>query len=86
MDPYSGDRPHDVGGPSVTDLASLDPLQLDLATVVARLTQIQRAGGFDASSLVAEVAERVLTCDLPRLRDHLSAEARTLVEEALSDG
>jgi hypothetical protein len=47
-------------------------LQADLLVVVQRLNQIELAGGFDQASPV--VVERVLTCDLPRLRAHLTPE------------
>lgn len=47
-----------------------DALQLDLLTIVGRLEQIVAEGGFETANAV--VVDRVLTCDLPRLRDHLS--------------
>ena len=47
-------------------------LQLDLLTVVSRLQQIADDGGFYDGGPVEIVAERLLTCDLPRLRDHLA--------------
>ncbi|WP_433235443.1 hypothetical protein ACQPYK_25350 [Streptosporangium sp. CA-135522] len=53
-------------------------LELDLATVVARLEQVQAAGGWSAADPV--VVERVLSCDLPRLRGHLSAEVLAFVD------
>lgn len=55
----------------------MDALQLDLATVVARLQQVQDEGGWDTAN--AMVAERILTCDLPRLREHLTPEALALL-------
>ena len=49
-------------------------LQFDLLTVVSRLQQIADDGGFYDGGPVEMVAERLLTCDLPRLRDHLAPE------------
>lgn len=42
-------------------------LQLDLLTVVLRLEQIERGDEW--------LLDRVLTCDLPRLRGHLTEQA-----------
>ena len=50
-------------------------LQLDLLTTVSRLEQV--ADELLAGSLVAS---RLITCDLPRLREHLTPE--TLAWEA----
>lgn len=55
---------------------SVDPtapagLQLDLLTLVARLEQIRDEGGWEANGVVAD---RLLTCDLPRMRAHLTSE------------
>lgn len=55
----------------MSDLVPPAGLQADLLTAVARLEQIRDAGGFDAAPYVAE---RLLTCDLPRLTEHLTAE------------
>lgn len=49
-----------------------EKLQLDLLCLVARLEQVRDGGGWDEELLVAD---RVLTCDLPRLRKHLPVEA-----------
>lgn len=50
-------------------------LQLDLLTVVARLEQVadELAGG-------SLTAQRLITCDLPRLREHLDAETLAWAE------
>ena len=48
-------------------------LQLDLATVVARLEQIRDEADGDFGELPI-ISERLLTCDLPRLRAHLNDE------------
>ena len=56
----------------------LDDLQLDLAATVARLRQVAREG-YDA---IPDVAERLWTCDLPRLERHLSADAMAAVLDA----
>lgn len=56
----------------------MDALQLDLATLVARLEQVQAEGGFDQADGI--VVDRILTCDLPRLRSHLTPEAAALIE------
>lgn len=56
----------------------LPPLQVDLATVVARLEQIDHEGWLTSGGVVAE---RLLTCDLPRLRTHLTPEALALINE-----
>lgn len=52
-----------------------DPVQLDLATVVARLRQIRRDGYDNGHWLL----DRVITGDLQRLESHLSDEARAAV-------
>jgi hypothetical protein len=49
-------------------------LQLDLLSAVVRLQQIADEGGFYGDGPVDFLAERLLTCDLPRLRAHLSPE------------
>lgn len=54
----------------------MSQLQLDLATVVSRLEDLAHAGGWEASPATAGV---VLSCDLPRLRSHLTPEALALV-------
>lgn len=46
-------------------------LQLDLLTVVARLEQIRDEG---PGVLADHLLDRVLTCDLPRLRGYLTEE------------
>lgn len=46
-----------------------DRLRLDLETVVARLDQVAAEGGWETALDV--VKERILTCDLPRLQEHL---------------
>lgn len=56
----------------------MTPLQVDLATAVARLRQI-RGDGYDNGHWLLD---RVITCDLPRLERHLSAEARAAVDVA----
>lgn len=53
-------------------------LQLDLATLVARLEQIREEGYDNGHWLV----DRVITCDLPRLERHLSGEARQAIDDA----
>ena len=47
-------------------------LQLDLVSVVARLRQIRDEGGIPGSSLAEFLWDRVMTCDLPRLENHLT--------------
>lgn len=47
----------------------MDQLQLDLETIVARLEQVKVEGGFEKACPI--VVERILTCDLPRLKAHL---------------
>src|SRR5688500_16917760 len=64
--------------PRPTELL-MDALQLDLATIVARLEQVQEAGGFEHACPI--VVDRILTCDLPRLREHLTEEAAALIED-----
>lgn len=59
---------------------SIDALQLDLATIVARLEQVQDQGGWDLAC--PTVKDRILTCDLPRLRGHLTPEASALIANA----
>lgn len=56
----------------------MDDLQLDLAATVARLRQVKREG-YDQ---IPDIAERLWTCDLPRLEGHLSAEAWAAVQDA----
>lgn len=60
-------------------------LQLDLLTAIRRLEQLQDlADRGQAGSLGVEILwDRVITCDVPRLRTHLSAEARAF--ESWSD-
>jgi hypothetical protein len=60
-----------------------DQLQLDLLTAVARLQQIADEGGFYGDGPVDLVAERLLTCDLPRLRAHLASDVVAWAEENL---
>ncbi|MFB4280834.1 hypothetical protein ACBJ59_36480 [Nonomuraea sp. MTCD27] len=55
----------------------MDALQLDLATIVGRLQQVQDEGGWEHADSI--VLDRILTCDLPRLREHLTAESAALV-------
>ena len=69
----------------IAELAKpLSPLQLDLATVVARLRQIESEGGpvGFGTELAGVLWERVITCDLPRLTGHLSPAAVMLLERA----
>lgn len=56
-----------------------DGLQLDLACIVARLQQVIDEGGFATANPI--VVERILTCDLPRLKGHLTAESTELLCE-----
>lgn len=58
-------------------MPEVDALQLDLATIVARLEQVQAEGGWDKACPI--VLDRILTCDLPRLREHLTEEAAALL-------
>lgn len=58
----------------------MDALQLDLATLVARLEQVEAEGGFESTDSV--VVDRILTCDLPRLREHLAPEALALIADS----
>jgi hypothetical protein len=63
----------------------LDGLELDLASAVARLRQL-RDEGWDAGLLElnpfgALLLERVLTCDLPRLEQHITPRAAALLDE-----
>jgi hypothetical protein len=58
----------------------VDALQLDLATLVARLEQVEAEGGFESADSV--VVDRILTCDLPRLREHLTPEALALIADS----
>lgn len=59
----------------------LDQLQLDLLTAVMRIEQLRDEGFPDhPSPLASHLWQRVLSCDLPRLRSHLAAE--TLDSEA----
>lgn len=54
----------------MTDLG--DSLQLDIATAVARIEQALALPEDDA--LRCHLLDRLLTCDAPRLRRHLSPE------------
>ncbi|MGW4406533.1 hypothetical protein ACWEJ6_21065 [Nonomuraea sp. NPDC004702] len=56
----------------------MDALQVDLATLVGRLEQVQDEGGWENACPI--VLDRILTCDLPRLREHLSVEAAALLD------
>ncbi|MFI7691768.1 hypothetical protein ACIBQ6_22055 [Nonomuraea sp. NPDC049655] len=56
----------------------MDALQLDLATLVGRLEQVEAEGGWEHACPI--VLDRILTCDLPRLREHLTAEAAALLD------
>ncbi|WP_125633531.1 hypothetical protein [Nonomuraea sp. WAC 01424] len=56
----------------------MDSLQLDLATLVGRLEQVEAEGGWEHASPIA--LDRILTCDLPRLREHLTPEAVALLD------
>lgn len=49
----------------------------DLMSLVARLEQVSREPGFETASITHE---RVFTCDLPRLRDCLPAEAVAIID------
>jgi hypothetical protein len=55
----------------------VDALQLDLATIVGRLEQLESEGIHERVDSV--VLDRILTCDLPRLREHLTEEAAALL-------
>lgn len=58
--------------------AGMDALQLDLTTLVGRLQQVQDEGGWEHACPI--VLDRILTCDLPRLREHLTPEAVALLD------
>ena len=58
-------------------MPEVDALQLDLATIVGRLEQVQAEGGWEHACPI--VLDRILTCDLPRLREHLTPEAAALI-------
>lgn len=47
-------------------------LDLDLLTVIARIEQVNREGAGTAGGIVWE---RILTCDVPRLRGHIDPDA-----------
>lgn len=53
-------------------------LQLDLATAVARLQQLRDEHGED---MQAFLMHRLTTSDLPRLRGHLDAELRAMIDD-----
>ncbi|MFL6112311.1 MAG: hypothetical protein ACJ786_13290 [Catenulispora sp.] len=53
-------------------------LELDLATVVARLQQLRDEHGED---MQAFLVHRLTTSDLPRLRGHLSPELAAWIDE-----
>ena len=53
-------------------------LQLDLATAVARLQQL---GDEHDEEMQAFLVHRLTTSDLPRLRGHLDAELRAMIDE-----
>jgi hypothetical protein len=55
----------------------LGRLQLDLASVIARIEQLNDMTHFDNGHWLWN---RVTSCDLPRLRGHLSPEAEQLLE------
>lgn len=57
-----------------------DPVQVklaDLMSLIARLEQVSREPGFETASITHE---RVFTCDLPRLRGYLPAEAMAIID------
>jgi len=56
----------------------LTDFEVDLATIIARLEQVQDEGGFEVANTV--VVERILTCDLPRLRRHREGKERERAE------
>ena len=51
---------------------------VDLLSVVARIDQAEREHRIEHD---ASAAERLVTCDLPRLRAYLPAEALAIVDE-----
>lgn len=66
--------------PAPRPLRPLDPLQLDLATIVVRLEQAREQ--LESSGQVSEwLLDRILTCDLPRLRRHLDPNTLTVLAD-----
>lgn len=53
-------------------------LQLDLATAVARLQQLRDEHG---EEMQAFLVHRLTTSDLPRLRAHLNAQLRAMIDD-----
>ena len=64
----------------------LDKLQLDLLTAIARIEQLRDADFPEVPDpLSICLWERVLSCDLPRLRSHLTAAALEFEAESDAD-
>lgn len=59
-------------------------LQFDLATAVARMAQAHELGPDSPGG--GHLVDRLLECDLPRLRGHLDAAGRALLAAADDDG
>lgn len=57
----------------MTDFSRLSDLQLDLACAIIRIEQYRETGWED-------LLERIYTCDVPRLKEHLVPEALELLE------
>lgn len=60
----------------------LSPIQLDIACTIARIEQIATLS--DGDPLREHLLDRLITCDAPRLRCHLSAKALAALAEAQS--
>jgi len=56
---------------------SPEGLQLDLLTVIVRLEQLRDE---EAPNGLPFIAERIISCDLPRLRGHLTPETLAWAE------
>jgi hypothetical protein len=62
----------------------ISPLQFDLATAVLRMAQAHELG--PDSPRGGHLVDRLLECDLPRLRGHLDAAGRALIAAADGEG
>ncbi len=64
------------------DLDATVPVRLiDLLSVIARIRQADREGKIEHD---ASAAERLVTCDAPRLAGYLTEEARDMLEKELA--
>lgn len=68
----------------MADQIPISQMQFDLVTAIQRMEQIDKVGA--DSPLGEHLVDRLLKCDLPRLRGHLDHAGRVLLADASTTG